>query len=67
MTEDHRSELNQSINLFLHAPLLSLKENLVTLSGKINTKEWSDKIGFSMNPYGILRVPDILHAYVNFF
>ena len=56
------SKVPQSIELFLHAPVLSLNNKWIPFIGDVLINGWGVNIGFKINPCDILPVPEESHG-----
>ena len=65
MSVNHMNKMSQSIELFLHAPVLIFNEKLIPLSGDVLINGWGFNIGFNMNPCDMLPVPAELCGKAN--
>ena len=61
------NKLSESIDLFLHAPVLSLNNKLIPLSGDVLINGQGVNIGFNMNPCNMLPIPAELYGKTKLF
>ena len=56
MSMNDMNKVSKSIELFLYAPMLSLNDKLIRLSGDVLINGWGVNIGFNMNPCDMLPI-----------